>query len=282
MKYLLRIVAFLAITLAVVAGVYVLGKKKPSTHHTNLPELVGAPPTQSVIAQSGEFLLDGYPKSADTQTFTAPATLKMMKYNVSEAEYQRCVDAKACPSILKKGRQPADNLPIVGVSWQNANAYAEWYAKQTGLAFRLPTDMEWSHFTQQPVGNAFASAMAPSSNNPAQAWLDEYRQTYATKQNLNPNIQPFGSFGTSEYGLVDVNANVWDWTNTCYRRVHARSDSEETVALENCGIRVAAGPHTAYMADFIGDPKSGACSVGIPPAHLGIRLVVDMAQDATP
>ncbi|HLU78110.1 MAG TPA: hypothetical protein VKZ52_00925, partial [Burkholderiaceae bacterium] len=44
---------------------------------------------------------------------------------------------------------------------------------------------------------------------------------------------------------------------------------------ENCGIRVVAGSHHSLITDFMRDPKAGACSVGIPPANLGIRLILD-------
>ena len=66
-----------------------------------------------------------------------------------------------------------------------------------------------------------------------------------------------------------------DWTSDCHtRRVLDAAPGEAGQEAGNCGIRVAAGRHIAYLPDFIRDPKSGACSVGLPPANLGLRLVL--------
>ena len=35
------------------------------------------------------------------------------------------------------------NRPVVGVNYFQAEKYAEWYAKQTGKSWRLPTTTEW-------------------------------------------------------------------------------------------------------------------------------------------
>jgi hypothetical protein len=41
----------------------------------------------------------------------------------------------------------------------------------------------------------------------------------------------------------------------------------------NCGVRVAEGRHRAYVTDFIRDARAGGCASGVPPSHLGFRLV---------
>jgi hypothetical protein len=43
----------------------------------------------------------------------------------------------------------------------------------------------------------------------------------------------------------------------------------------NCGVRIVEGRHRTYVTDFIRDVRRGGCSVGVPPAHLGFRLVRD-------
>jgi hypothetical protein len=40
-----------------------------------------------------------------------------------------------------------------------------------------------------------------------------------------------------------------------------------------CGVRVAEGRHRAYVTDFIRDARAGGCASGVPPSHLGFRLV---------
>ncbi|PJI52313.1 hypothetical protein CTI14_44450, partial [Methylobacterium radiotolerans] len=76
-------------------------------------------------------------------------------------------------------------------------------------------------------------------------------------------------------GLRTWRGSVWDWTSDCHvapRAGRAPDAPEDADLSRNCGIRVAAGRHIAYLPDFIRDPKNGACSVGVPPANLGMRL----------
>src|SRR6516162_6361233 len=86
-------------------------------------------------------------------------------------------------------------------------------------------------------------------------------------------LQPIGSFGVNENGLLDVAGNVWEWTDTCFRRV--AFDAESEVARErtmNCGVRVVESQHRTYMTDFIRDARAGGCAV-VTPRHLPKQVV---------
>jgi len=102
-------------------------------------------------------------------------------------------------------------------------------------------------------------------------WLAEYDREVARSRGRIKPAQPFGHFGVNALGISDMGGNVWEWTDTCFA-----SHSVGALPLaprENCGVRILAGAHIAAMADFIRDPRNGACSVGLPPANLGFRLV---------
>ena len=108
---------------------------------------------------------------------------------------------------------------------------------------------------------------------PAKRWLDQYEMESA-RDSPDKDVRPVGWFGVNAHGLADMGGNVWEWTETCYRRAMLDgAGAEAGTARVNCGVRVVAGRHRSYMTDFVRDARSGGCAVGVPPANLGFRLV---------
>ena len=240
------------------------------------------PPGELDYYPAGEFLRNGYPAVPPKETVRFDAELIVATRQVSQAEYARCVDDGACKPLDRAHRDnAAPDLPVVGVSWRDATAYAEWISKKTGEIYRLPTYLEWVH----AAGSAYKEDVILDEfdiNNPAQRWLAEYALETQRKTSVDGTLRPFGEFGVNDTGILDMAGNVWEWTDTCHVRQHLESDGGEALKNENCGVRVVAGAHRSYIPDFIRDAKSGACSVGVPPSNLGFRLVRDtVAQSQT-
>jgi formylglycine-generating enzyme required for sulfatase activity len=220
---------------------------------------------------AGEFLRDGVPVDAPLERMAFDRGVTIMTRQVSGAEYARCVADRACNPTAQREADPS--LPVVGVNWIDANAYAVWLSRQTGYWFRLPTDAEWVYV----AGNRFsddALAVAGDPSDPAKRWLAAYEKESAETSATDPTPRTFGSFGVNRSGVRDLAGNVWEWTSTCYVRHVVHAQSEDT-AVENCGVRVVEGAHRTYLSDFIRNPRGGACSVGVPPSNLGMRLVRD-------
>lgn len=66
---------------------------------------------------------------------------------------------------------------------------------------------------------------------------------------------------------------MWEWTATCYLRTAVDEAGATLASTTNCGVRIAAGRHRAYVTDFVRDARAGGCAAGVPPIHLGFRLV---------
>jgi formylglycine-generating enzyme required for sulfatase activity len=218
---------------------------------------------------AGDFSRDGKPVAAPLRTIKPSSDLTIMKDQVTAAAYALCVADSACQRVT----MPTGSLdvPIVGVSWQDATAYAVWISRKTGIPHRLPTDEEWTFAAAEKVRDEALPLVDPTD--PAQAWIARY-DVEASRGRPVAKPQPTGSFGVNSKGLADVAGNVWEWTNTCFLRV-SLDDSAERITNTNCGVRVVEGAHRTYMTDFIRDPRTGGCAAGVPPANLGFRLVIE-------
>jgi formylglycine-generating enzyme required for sulfatase activity len=222
---------------------------------------------------AGDFESAGKTIDAPARATRLDAPLDVMVEPVSQAEYARCVAAAACPK-LKFVDPAAESLPVVGVSWLDATAYAEWYARQTGEDWRLPTDDEWAYAAAErfrgepPVANG---------DDFARRWLAKFDADSAVARQVKAP-QPFGHFGLNARGVADLAGNVWEWTNSCYERRAVAAGGEARLLTRNCRVRALEGEHRMFMSDFIRDGVTGGCSAGLPPTNLGFRLVRSRAN----
>ena len=239
-------------------------------------ELVTIKRGEFTYRPAGEYLRGNHPVDPPAVVLHFPSDFLIMKRQVSQAEYAECVGNGACKALDRVQRDAVSpDLPVVGVNWADATAYAAWLSARTGHHYSIPSYAQWAF----AAGSAYREEdviEASDPSNPAQRWLAEYEVEARRKTTGDVRPKVFGSYGVSSTGLLDIAGNVWDWTVTC----SSRQNIDRDAALEqNCGVRVVAGRHRGYIADFIRDPRGGACSVGIPPSNLGFRLIRDTAAN---
>lgn len=235
-----------------------------------LPPLVQLDPAPFAHRLDGDWQHKGRPIDAPVATVSIPAPVQIMAMSVSVSDWMACVTARAC--ALPAGPTDRADLPVTGVSWIDANGYARWMSDRTGDTWRLPSDVEWAHAAAELFRDD-ALGVDSDPSNPALRWLAEYRADAARKRNLDPEIRPVGRLNVNSLGVHDVGGAVWEWTATCLRRVEVDATGTILRESDSCGIYIAEGLHRAAIMDFVRDPKSGGCSVGVPPANLGFRLV---------
>lgn len=220
----------------------------------------------------GEFLAGGAPAVAPVEQKAVPA-FRIMKQQVSLADYGLCVADGACDRADAAPIQA--DVPVTGVSFLDAEAYARWYSDVTGQSWRLPTAVEAAAAAAERFGGESFSAAADDAANPSVRWLRRYREEAAAKRPADPEPKPRGHYGPNTRGIEDFGGNVWEWTSTCYARTTLADEGSVENVTENCGVHVLEGQHRAYMSNFVRDGKSGGCAVGTPPEKLGFRLVRD-------
>ncbi len=243
--------------------------RRPAAPTFPLPQTAIVPAVTLLHRLDGEYSRAGQPVDAPRVTIRL-RDLEIMRYQVTAADYARCVADGACKRLDKPA--PCGDLPVTGVSHSDATDYAAWLSRETSAVWRLPSDREWA----QAAGSRFvddARGLDPDGANPARRWLADYDRETNRKAASDPVPRPVGSLGANEHGISDIAGNVWEWTQSCLRRVSLDAGGRTVGETTNCGIYVVEGQHRAMMTFFIRNPKSGGCSVGTPPDNLGFRLV---------
>jgi formylglycine-generating enzyme required for sulfatase activity len=146
------------------------------------------------------------------------------RFETTAAEYRRCVKAGACdltPLVAGDRRFIQDDLPIVNVSWFDADAYCAWQGK------RLPTEAEWEKAARGddgrrwPWGNvdgddrANRGKMIPEELRPVNQLAQLALATMADDSDGWSGPAPPGTFrwGKSPYGVYDMAGNVAEWVS---------------------------------------------------------------------
>lgn len=243
-----------------------------------VPPVSGARPETIVVGAApfayravGDFQQAGAPVDGPLVRLEPAPQVEIMRYHVTAAAYDRCVLAGACDAATPNVRTTGE-VPVTGISFEDATDYAGWLSSVTGETWRLPTVAEWDFAAGERAADHVVSAETNAAN-PAERWLAFYEQESAAKADIDPVPRAPGHFGFNENGLADVGANVWEWTSTCAQRTTLGQHGEVTNLIETCGLRYLEGRHRTPMNIFVRDARGGGCSVGVPPANLGFRLV---------
>jgi formylglycine-generating enzyme required for sulfatase activity len=186
------------------------------------------------------------------------------------------------------GRPPADEEPVVCISWPDANAYLAWLSDKTGIQYRLLSEAEWEYVARSrattvfPWGDTgeggcdYANIYDNSGRNPDMPWdVTDCRDGFTI-------VSPVGQLKPNSFGAYDMVGNVWEWTQDCYVAPYPPESVDETPIEADsgaCDRRVVKGGSWRtslrwQRPSFRGrDPEDFASQI------FGLRVARDLAVD---
>lgn len=114
---------------------------------------------------------------------------------------------------IKKRKKRGKNYPV-GVSWYQANDYCQWLAKESGLAFSLPTEAQWEYAARnrgKPIGYATNDGTIKPGVN-----------YHGRDENLRGKV---GRYPPNPLGLHDMSDNVFEWVFDWYDKDYYKNST---------------------------------------------------------
>lgn len=172
-------------------------KDSAATHYESTVPMVYVPGGKFLMGSTNLIVGDEDSKPAHYVT-VKPFHLDV--FEVTCEEYKKCVDAKKCsqPMNWLNGNYPSGTArhPVTGVSWPDANAYAQWVGK------RLPTEEEWEFAARGPQGLLYP-------------WGASWKVGCANAAQAANGMNDVGTYKCeSPFGAFDLIGNAWEWTSS--------------------------------------------------------------------
>lgn len=194
----------------------------PVVETTSKHELTGI---ELVLIPGNRFWMGSAPgKGEENEEPRHAVTLskfELGKYPVTREQYKRFLKENRKvkpPPFWDDRRFNQDRHPVVGVTWEAAQAYVKW----AGL--RLPTEAEWE----------YACRASSEANYCSGDTERELKQVGWYAGNSGGRLQEVGRLPPNAYGLCDLHGNVWEWCSDWYKAKYDPRDAIDPQGPE-CG-----------------------------------------------
>lgn len=183
------------------------------------------------------------------------------------------------------GHTAASNLPVVNISWGDANAYVQWLSQRTGKKFRLPSEAEfeyalragstsrywWGSGTpKSKVENLTGSAdRSPSGRRWSHAFQG-YGDGY-----WGP--APAMSFAPNAFGLYDMDGNVSEWMIDCWHDNYIRAPVDGSAWVNpGCAVRVVRGGSWGSSPEQANSAYRQGADANVRSGRVGFRILREL------
>lgn len=240
---------------------------------------------QFVLIPAGEFVMGSDAAERDER----PAhKVYVDAYYISRCEVTNAQFEQYSVGHRNAGKacSPDDNMPAVGVTWDEAAAFCRWLSGKEGVEYRLPTEAEWER-----AARGGAARLYPWGDE-APAADGHYRCNFAPNRSQRlwdadgfTFAAPAGSYadGASAFGCSDLAGNVWEWCMDWYAPYKAsQAETPRNPSGPDTGrTRVLRGGSYSDGADSLRCTKRFSMSPRAREYNVGFRCVRTVAGDGS-
>jgi sulfatase modifying factor 1 len=127
-------------------------------------------------------------------------------------------------SWANPGFTQTDSHPVVNITWNDAQALAQWLSQQEGRRYQLPTEAQWEYAARAGTRTRYHSGDTPQSlaqvantfDQSAQPYWREFAAHALPVSDGFAFTAPVASYAPNAWGLYDMHGNVWEWTQDLY------------------------------------------------------------------
>jgi formylglycine-generating enzyme required for sulfatase activity len=238
----------------------------PNTKKEWIVDLEDSVTMEFIPIPTGEFMMGSNEGEEDEQPVHKVAFSRPFWMAKTEVTQQQYGQFQPAPKVLKGKDVPMPmgaELPVCGVSWNDAKAFCGWLTTNErmngrlpeGYEYTLPTEAEWEYACRAGSTGEFSEKID------SMGWYNK---------NSSEKTNPVGLKNPNDWGLHDMHGNVWEWCiDSWYANYeHAPTDGSQrglasdeytvdrtkwdekgnTYRLRNGGYRVVRGGSWHYSA----------------------------------
>jgi len=185
------------------------------------------------------------------------------------------------------GKKAKDNLPVIHVSWKDANAYTNWLSTQTGHIYRLISESEFEYVLsagnsyKYPWGNTEPKQILGNftgkkdrMKKSREKGRTQWNEGFEDYNDGHWGPAPVASFIPNLYGLFDLSGNVMEWVQDCWHDSYIRAPNDGRAWVNpGCEDRVIrGGSWSSPLSEYQTKHRYKATETYTDP-RLGFRIV---------